>query len=65
MARRQRLGIQPADHVIQSLVGEGCLRGPPEKDGLASVGIAPGIHGASPYCTGLLVLRLIRGAHEQ
>ena len=52
IAGRQRLGIDCADHVIESLVGEGCLVGL-AGDGLASVGLALGVHCASPQCRGV------------
>jgi hypothetical protein len=57
VAGRQRLGIDPADHVIESLVGEGCLVGLAGKDGLALAGLALGVHVLLHSAGGLLALR--------
>jgi hypothetical protein len=62
-SRRQRLGIKPSEHVIQSLIGEGWLGGLVEKDGPASLGFALGVHVLSPDCMGFLALRDIGSAH--
>jgi hypothetical protein len=64
-SRRQRLGIEPTDHLIQSLIGEGYLGGLVKNEGFGSIGFVLAVHVLSPDCRDFLPLCHFGSAHEQ